>query len=855
MLSVISSVSDFSINLSLSMASALESKSISEIILVDDCSNLNHSMKIQNITKSNNKINYHKNSKNVGKHLSLIKALEKSNSRYVVFLDSMDFLIPNAIDKLFDYTLTNNLDLAYGKIAKKINNEIFGFQHPGYKESSYVNSRNELKDLFFYDNYIPSFGTIVKKSSISPYFNSNYYKKLTKEFGSEFSSFDYDLFINLAKKNKKFGFLDEVVCVNCDYEKNLKIRLLNERKESLKFLEKIFLFNKNFYNKNTDEILIYTVENIIEENLNFKKKPNLDFENKTLLKHFDDFQKIKKNHLSNKKIKNKKYMDTIVGFQSGHDVSYCLLKNGKPLIHEELERFTRMKEEVGDGLKMFFDSKHQLHHKNIKYFTFGNFGMRHKKWGNNTSDSLSTSKMDKLLYKNKGQFLELSHHMTHAANAFFSSNFKNSLILTIDGGGNESENTSTCATIYEGKNNQIKKVNVFNAGELNLASGWNLVARLFNLSVGFPKGNQAGTVMAMASMSDSEKYVEPLVDLMTNLYLQKAYFELGIESIKLSDLKENKLVNKIFETTQFSEQNKFDIASSLQKASELIVKATIEKFIGEHKELCVAGGCALNSVIIGKIQNWFPQIKNIYVPPVPYDAGLAIGSAQFLWHQILGNKRIKWKDNFTPYLGRKYNQNDIKKSLSKFKDFITFNEDDDEKVLKYLDEQKIVSVFGGGSESGRRALGNRSIIADPRNEKMKEIINEKVKHRQWFRPFAPSILKERVTDWFEKDISSPYMTHVIKWKKNKRKLVPAVVHFDGSARLQTVTENDNSWYYNFIKKWEKKTSVPIVLNTSFNDSEPIVESPDDAIRCFLKTNIDHLYFFDYKILVSKQSIN
>jgi carbamoyltransferase len=221
----------------------------------------------------------------------------------------------------------------------------------------------------------------------------------------------------------------------------------------------------------------------------------------------------------------------------------------------------------------------------------------------------------------------------------------------------------------------------------------------------------------------------------------------------------------------------------------------------------------------------------------------------------LGNKRIKWKDNFTPYLGRKYNQNDIKKSLSKFKDFITFNENDDEKVLKYLDEQKIVSVFGGGSESGRRALGNRSIIADPRNEKMKEIINEKVKHRQWFRPFAPSILKERVTDWFEKDISSPYMTHVIKWKKNKRRLVPAVVHFDGSARLQTVTENDNFWYYNFIKKWEKKTGVPIMLNTSFNDSEPIVESPDDAIRCFLKTNIDHLYFFDYKILVSKQSTN
>ena len=120
-------------------------------------------------------------------------------------------------------------------------------------------------------------------------------------------------------------------------------------------------------------------------------------------------------------------------------------------------------------------------------------------------------------------------------------------------------------------------------------------------------------------------------------------------------------------------------------------------------------------------------------------------------------------------------------------------------------------------------------------------------------PFAPSILKERVSDWFERDVSSPYMTHVIKWKKNKGKLVPAVVHFDGSARLQTVTENDNFWYYNFIQKWEKKTGIPVILNTSFNDSEPIVESPEDAIRCFLKTNIDHLYFFDYQILVSKQS--
>jgi carbamoyltransferase len=167
-------------------------------------------------------------------------------------------------------------------------------------------------------------------------------------------------------------------------------------------------------------------------------------------------------------------------------------------------------------------------------------------------------------------------------------------------------------------------------------------------------------------------------------------------------------------------------------------------------------------------------------------------------------------------------------------------------------DENIVSVYGGGSESGRRALGNRSILADPRNPNMKDIVNEKVKHRQWFRPFAPSIMREEVSNWFTRDVNSPYMGFVLQFKKEKQDLVPAVVHFDGSARLQTVTKNDNEWYYNFLSEWNEKSGVPIILNTSFNDREPIVERPQHAINCFLKTNIDHLYFFDYGILVSKK---
>jgi len=179
----------------------------------------------------------------------------------------------------------------------------------------------------------------------------------------------------------------------------------------------------------------------------------------------------------------------------------------------------------------------------------------------------------------------------------------------------------------------------------------------------------------------------------------------------------------------------------------------------------------------------------------------------------------------------------------------------DSDVIELICQQNIISVFGGGSESGRRALGNRSILCDPRSPDMKDIINEKVKHRQWFRPFAPSILREEVKNWFVRDIDSPYMSMVLHYKEEVKDKVPAVVHLDGSGRLQTVTKNDNKWYYNFIKKFKKETGVPILLNTSFNDREPIVETPEHAINCFMGTNIDYLYFYEYGILISKGEEN
>ena len=172
-------------------------------------------------------------------------------------------------------------------------------------------------------------------------------------------------------------------------------------------------------------------------------------------------------------------------------------------------------------------------------------------------------------------------------------------------------------------------------------------------------------------------------------------------------------------------------------------------------------------------------------------------------------------------------------------------------MLAKIADGKIVSIFSGKSESGRRALGNRSILADPRNPNMKEIINEKVKHRQWYRPFAPSILREAVPEYFVKDVESPYMSAVVKFKPDMGEKVPAVNHYDGSARLQTVNKEDNEAYYSLIKTWQEISGVPIILNTSFNDREPIVETPLDAIKCFYGTNRDYLYFADEQILVEK----
>tara|TARA_R110001583_G_scaffold149076_1_gene300986 strand:- start:43 stop:1668 length:1626 start_codon:yes stop_codon:yes gene_type:complete len=535
---------------------------------------------------------------------------------------------------------------------------------------------------------------------------------------------------------------------------------------------------------------------------------------------------------SNKKIR-------IVGYQSGkHDVSYCILENGVPIIHEELERLIRIKEPWGDGLKMYFERVGE--EKKVDYFAFGNpyFAYTDGKWDSRCSSKEINDLRDEIIIRDNAEFHTIGHHKSHAANAFYSSNFDNALVFTLDGGGVEENGTSHALTVWGGKDNKLNPIDLIPITTLNVGSPWRLyTGEIFGLSSGYPKGNQSGTVMAMACVGDPDKYFKDFYD----------GFIIGGGGHNPKVWENCKKYKTIVES---SEQDKFDVAASLQKATEVVIKNFMQTYIDKHNptNICLSGGVSLNCLMTGKMIDWWPNIR-FYADPIPYDGGLCLGASRYLWHHILNNPRIKWEDNTTSYLGPIYSKEEVLEALDEFK--CNWVETTDDDVIDLICSQKIISVFGDGSESGRRALGNRSILADPRSESMKDIINEKVKHRQWFRPFAPSILREEVKNWFEHDINSPYMSFVLKFKESVRNKAKAVVHFDGSGRLQTVTEKDNKWYYNFIKKFKEKTDVPILLNTSFNDREPIVETPQDAIKCFDGTDIDYLYFYNYNILIKK----
>ncbi len=473
---------------------------------------------------------------------------------------------------------------------------------------------------------------------------------------------------------------------------------------------------------------------------------------------------------------------------------------------------------------------------------------------------------------NKISFSE--HHYSHAASAFYPSSFTDAAVLTLDGVG---EWATT--TIAHGKN---EKLNILK--EIHFPHSIGLLYSAFTYYTGFKVNSGEYKVMGLAPYGVpryKDIILKELIDLKEDgsFRLNMKYFNFAT-GLTMTNSKFSRLFGQPVRNSKNDLLTQFhmDIASSIQAVIEEIVLKLVKKLSQDIKSenLCLAGGVALNCVANGKIikENLF---KNIWIQPAAGDAGGAIGAAIAFWYQELKNKRtVTKKDKMKgAYLGPFYNNEEIEKTLNNLKgNFKKFSEDElIEIIANDLKNGKIIGWFQGRMEFGPRALGARSIIADPRNEKMQRELNLKVKYRESFRPFAPSILREDLSKWFDLNCDSPYMLLVSNIKKEKqipmtdedkklfgidklnikRSSIPAVTHVDYSARIQTVHEETNPRYSKLLKKFKEKTDCPILVNTSFNvRGEPIVCKVEDAFKCFMGTKLDVLVCENFILYKSEQ---
>jgi carbamoyltransferase len=522
---------------------------------------------------------------------------------------------------------------------------------------------------------------------------------------------------------------------------------------------------------------------------------------------------------------------------SHHDANFCVLKEGSVIQHNEFERFTRIKH---DGC-LFTGFSERLNQtlENSKIFDeeYDHISYVYCR------DRRISSYLDLSKLKGNPQIHYVGHHTSHASSAFYNSNFEDALIFSIDGGGEEFQmegdifywyTYSNC--IFLGDKNRITLLSNGSNIVNSIGGIWmEVLEKVFGMgTILDPRGDEAGTLMAMAAFGNPYKYLEEF-----RFLLEKSSEHFRFDYLKNEIKKE--------------EENRFHIAASLQRFTEdyFMNYVIMNLDRSQTKNICFTGGASLNCVALGKVAKaLIDRGYNVFCDQAPNDSGLSLGAAKYLWHHILGNSRNIEPQN--SYLGRTYTEFEINETLNTRNDLEIIKNVNLSDVVELLMGSKIISLFNQGSESGKRALGNRSIVADPRFGFMKEFVNEKVKHRKGYRPFAPSVLREHVSEWFEFDIDSPYMSFAIPVKEDKLHLVPAILHQDNTARLQTVTQKDNGYYYDLISLFYEKTGVPMLLNTSFNNQEPIVETPKNALDCFSNTKIDYLYFAQEKILISKK---
>lgn len=465
-----------------------------------------------------------------------------------------------------------------------------------------------------------------------------------------------------------------------------------------------------------------------------------------------------------------------------------------------------------------------------------------------------------------------THHLSHAASAFYPSPFEKSLVLTMDGVG-EWDTT----TVYLGENNNLQKIK-----ELHFPHSLGLLYSAFTYYCGFKVNSGEYKLMGLAPYGTpryADLIKEKLIDIKDDgsFKLDLSYFDyctgLTMTNAKFDKLFENNYRSAESELTPVH----MDLAASIQAVLEEVVLKICKSLAQEFKteNICLAGGVALNCVANGKIYDQ-KIFKNIWVQPAAGDAGGALGAALAVYHQHLNKERqILASDSMQgSYLGPAFSPNEIETFLKPTG--AIFKSLNDEELNNFISDKlingNVVGWFQGRMEFGPRALGNRSIIADPRNSEMQKKLNLKIKFRESFRPFAPAVLEENISEWFEFDQPTPYMLMVAPVKKSKlkntnqdsklfgidllnqvRSDIPAVTHIDNSARIQSVSRLTNPKLYDLIESFKNKTKTPVLINTSFNiRGEPIVCTPEDAFRCFMGTDMDILVLENYVLLKDDQ---
>lgn len=570
----------------------------------------------------------------------------------------------------------------------------------------------------------------------------------------------------------------------------------------------------------------------------------------------------------------------LIGINSFHaDSSAALLKNGEVIFATEEERFERIKHWAGLPLKSIQfclqaeglniqeveaicigrDPKAKILNK-IKYMlkrpnsALSMFKQRFA----NRNDLGNIEKEIKSYFGYCPPIRLIEHHRAHLASAFFSSPFKESAILSIDGSGDFST-----LMIGKGVGNQIE---VLGSQDFPVSIG--LLYTAFTQFLGFPYYGDEYKVMGLSPYG-SPTYLEEMRKLiwLGEKYLlewDETYFDLrggviGYEnnipvvSQLFNEEKFEKVFGKKRSKGEAIDQRHKDIAASLQRRVEELIFGLSEKAyeLTGSKNITIAGGVAQNSVANGKIlQN--TSFEEMYIPSAGHDAGIAMGAAQYEYFHNKHNERIPAL--FNANLGISFSNNHIKRVLDEFNLQSSFLEDQElfPFIAKNIADGNVVGFFDGQAEFGPRALGSRSILADPRNPNAQALLNEKIKKRESFRPFAPSVLEEFGHEYFQNYQFTPFMERVLPIKEEKRSLIPAVTHVDGSGRLQSVKKELRPRYHQLISEFYNLTGVPILINTSFNENEPVVNIPEEAIDCYLRTDMDILVLGNY--VLSKSPI-